>query len=534
MTIKLFSKNVFRLMQKEFAQNLTALLLPGIFHLPLAIAAFLRKAPLFLGPGLTIAALIAGAVLAIVYGLQGFAQESDKKTMDFILSRPISLPALIGVKLLFCTGVFTLWLTLFHSVIQLDLSGIPFATKLDLSWFGVILIMLNSMAFVAGLLTRGAERLVVTVVLTGLIAGLSYGIWQQCFDLMAARYLWFDIPPHIYFLVEQALPWLLLFISLWIPWVIVLWYLKGKPNPLRFTPFRPLVTLWGAALLLTYVAGLTLGPAIWPTGFENREGDWHPKAGVALTGAPAFSPGNRGGTSLYLTRIGGKPRRVYTGAKITAPRWSPEGNSVAFVNDGWIKIFRRGRAKPLVPGENPTWSKDGRMLAFTSIPEENKEEQQIFATRLTSEKPALLWTLNSGLLELLWDSEHQCLYGIHGDGNLYIIDLKEQSCEKIKVPSPVHLAMRQPRLTQVATGEILLCLAGEHEAHVYAFEPGHNELMLLESRTGREMATITQAFASPSGKGFLWPRIDGAYEYQGIIPTHHHDHPGHKHCGHHH
>ena len=237
MTSNILYKSTLRLCQKEVVQNLVNLLFPGLFYLPLAITAFLRQAPVPFGPELSIAALIASAVLAIVYGLQGFAREADKKTMDFILSRPISLPVLIGVKLLFSTGVFALWLFLFQFVVDLDLSKVPFPTKLDPSWCGVVLIMLNSMGFIAGLITRGAERLVVTVVLTGLVAGLSYGVWLQCFDLMSARYFWFDIPPHIYGLVARIIPWTLLLLSLWILGSLSFGILKANQIPCVFQPF---------------------------------------------------------------------------------------------------------------------------------------------------------------------------------------------------------------------------------------------------------------------------------------------------------
>ncbi|HHZ20456.1 MAG TPA: hypothetical protein GX391_08130 [Firmicutes bacterium] len=536
MTSNILYKSTLRLCQKEVVQNLVNLLFPGLFYLPLAITAFLRQAPVPFGPELSIAALIASAVLAIVYGLQGFAREADKKTMDFILSRPISLPVLIGVKLLFSTGVFALWLFLFQFVVDLDLSKVPFPTKLDPSWCGVVLIMLNSMGFIAGLITRGAERLVVTVVLTGLVAGLSYGVWLQCFDLMSARYFWFDIPPHIYGLVARIIPWTLLLLSLWIPWVLVLWYLKGKPNPLCFPAFRRCFFLWAVTFLLTRLASLTLGPALWPADLEIREGDWHLRSGLVLTATPPFSYSRQGGSSLYLAKISGKPYRIYTGNKITNPRWSPLGDALAFVEDGQIKIYHRGRTTALGQGNNPTWSGDGRKLAYTLQLEKDKQIQRVYALDLTSKKTTLLGTIPSGLLDLVWDSDRQQLYGAHQDGYLYLIDLAKEESKKIKIPSPVQLAMRHPRLVQTLAGDILLSLAGEHEVQVYSYQPGRDRLVLLETKSGREVATVTQSFISPDGAGFLWPRIDGAFEYQGIIPPHDHDHPGHEHCldNHHH
>lgn len=88
-------------------------------------------------------------------------------------------------------------------------------------------------------------------------------------------------------------------------------------------------------------------------------------------------------TSLWLVRSDGSspPRRLTSGTRDTAPRWSPDGKRLAFVRS----VEKEGRPQPsqifvlsMDGGEaravteiprgagNPVWSPDGRLIAFSS------------------------------------------------------------------------------------------------------------------------------------------------------------------------
>ena len=79
---------VLCLVEKEFRQNLWIYLGPLLAFTPLAVLRIAGSVPLALGTGASLALLVAAAVMAIVFGLQSFGAESDRRTLDFLLARP--------------------------------------------------------------------------------------------------------------------------------------------------------------------------------------------------------------------------------------------------------------------------------------------------------------------------------------------------------------------------------------------------------------------------------------------------------------
>ncbi|WP_166353096.1 serine hydrolase [Phytoactinopolyspora limicola] len=82
-------------------------------------------------------------------------------------------------------------------------------------------------------------------------------------------------------------------------------------------------------------------------------------------------------TALWLvSATGGAPRRLTTGSGDTAPVWSPDGASIAFLRaaDGppqvWLLPVAGGEPAPLTSLPSgagpPVWSPDGRRIAFTA------------------------------------------------------------------------------------------------------------------------------------------------------------------------
>lgn len=62
----------------------------------------------------------------------------------------------------------------------------------------------------------------------------------------------------------------------------------------------------------------------------------------------------------------GKPGRLRRVAQGGAPSWSPDGRQLAFVRNGWVTIglVRGSRFRRLVHGTAPAWSPSGRWIAF--------------------------------------------------------------------------------------------------------------------------------------------------------------------------
>jgi TolB protein len=87
----------------------------------------------------------------------------------------------------------------------------------------------------------------------------------------------------------------------------------------------------------------------------------------------AFCSNRSGGPQIYVVNIdGGNARRLtFKGNYNTSPAWSPKGDQIAYTSRaGDFHIMTIGAngegAQEVAPGEDPTWSPDGRYLVFSS------------------------------------------------------------------------------------------------------------------------------------------------------------------------
>jgi len=111
--------------------------------------------------------------------------------------------------------------------------------------------------------------------------------------------------------------------------------------------------------VVTNFAGVEAGPSLSPDGrwvafVSNRDGQWDIYIGLVTGGS--------------LIRITSDPNIE------TRPRWSPDGTHLLFarlndlgLNDLWVVPALGGAARRIVlNGLNPTWSPDGRSIAYSS------------------------------------------------------------------------------------------------------------------------------------------------------------------------
>jgi Tol biopolymer transport system component len=105
---------------------------------------------------------------------------------------------------------------------------------------------------------------------------------------------------------------------------------------------------------------------------STREPDWSSRGQIAFTRSADPCPGFPGCDDIYVTRLGGTPRRLtYRGGH--SPSWSPHGKKLAFVRSvsGRGEVFlvgRDGRGLRRLTyrgGYSPAWSPDGKWIAFT-------------------------------------------------------------------------------------------------------------------------------------------------------------------------
>jgi hypothetical protein len=520
----------WRLVLKELRQNIIVFISPLIFFIPIIILSLLRGKPILLSDKISIVGLIIAFVYAIIFGLQGFAGETDRKTIDFLLSRPISPVLLTGVKFSINIGIYLIWLVAITKRITFDWSLLHLPEGVNGNGVGLIFPIIMSMGFFAGLIARGAERLVITVGMAGLMAGGCYILWNQAFLLMAANYYWFDIPPHIIALVSRWLPGFLLILSLATPLVFSLWFLRGRYSFYRFKPLRRLISVWAGLALVIGLAVVFLGPAVWPLLKNPHGGDWHPRSGVAIAGT--YFKDNYPSTYLYIARIGGKPRAVYHGLQIHSARWSPDGKSIAFVDGPWIKVWQRSGVQTIVKGSFPYWSHDGKSLAFVQRPDNLKQFKGVYVVNLENRSVKLLApSPKLQVLGLAWDSLRHRLYLLHEQklhGYLEIIDLKASKHTTIEVSTPPPaFFLQSPIITIGPEGKLLLATTYEHQTHVFALIPGQKEFFSLDDSESQGIDMLSQAILCPTGTGYLIPRIEGAYDYKGFIPPHDHHHHDH-------
>ncbi|HEV3468012.1 MAG TPA: S9 family peptidase [Pyrinomonadaceae bacterium] len=95
---------------------------------------------------------------------------------------------------------------------------------------------------------------------------------------------------------------------------------------------------------------------------------------VAFTVGVPQVEANRTLTHVYVVpAAGGEPKQITTGdASATAPRWSPDGQRIAFVTGGQVWTMdaagggRRQVTNISTGAADPVWSPDGRLIAFAS------------------------------------------------------------------------------------------------------------------------------------------------------------------------
>ncbi len=480
----------------------------------------------------------ASIILAIVYGLQCFSDETERNTLDFILTRPVSPYGMIMVKYGLSLLVLFGWLVLFRTFLALRLSIIPLPEGIGIEWLYGTLAIVHGMSFLAGLIKKSLERLFMISVMTLFVAGLSYYLWRKVFELVAANYFWPDIPRYLEDFLAKTLPLYLTMLSLATPLVGVIWYLRSRIRLWSFKPAWCLAGIWLGTFLLILGAQKILAPPLWPDqGVQS--GDWCAQSGIVLAG-----PDERRQQSLFkthpmlyrltLTRLGKKPRTIYKGINLSRPSFSPDGKTVVFSENGRLRLYdiRTRKTKKLGGGDLPTWSEDGKKIIYAHIIGKNGWGQ-LFLLNLGNGKKTQLLTSPRFLTGLAWDSSRNRLYMLNYSRELEFLDLKTkkiESCLFENNAQPQLFGIVHPSLKLSRKADLLVIgQVFNQSLRIFALDLKNQKIVLIQEKDDFRLKSNGPILMNDDFSALIYQRFDGSFGYEATyrkVEENHHHHDG--------
>ncbi|HBF39245.1 MAG TPA: hypothetical protein DDW50_18240 [Firmicutes bacterium] len=526
----------FLLLIKELKKNRFSFLAP----LPLFVffIGFLKIHHQFqfeLGVSGTWSFIVVSIIMAMIYGLQCFSDEADHKTLDFILTRPVSPYLIIMIKYWLSFLVLFGWFILFRIFLALNLTKIPLPDGIGIEWLYLALAIVYGMSFLAGLINKGLERFFVITVMTGLIVGVSYYLWKKVFELAAANYYWPDIPPYLENFLAKTLPLYLTILGLATPFVGAIWYLRSRVRLWNFKPAWGLLGFWLGTFLLIMSAQNILAPPLWPD--ENViSGDWRDQSGIVLAGPVEWRPQFLNKTHqaicrLTLSRPGHKPRVIYKGINLNAPSFSPDGKTIAFSENGRLQLYdiKSQKIRKFGRGELATWSEDGKKIIYAEKIGQNGLSQ-LFLLNLHNGQKARLSMPPCNMAGLAWDSLRNHLYIFGFDRELECLDLKTKqvrgrSFEKDVQPQLfgiIHSSLKLSRKADL----LLIGQVFDQTLRIFALDLRNGKVTLAQEKDDFRLKTNGPILMNDNFTALIYQRLDGSFGYEAtyskVEESHHH------------
>jgi len=478
--------------------------------------------------------LIFFTILALLYGMQCFSGESDRCTLDFLLTKPLSPYLIIGVKYFSSLIIFLVWWWLAQQIIPIDLSPLPLAKGMSLDWILLIFLIVHAMSLFSGLLTKGLERVGAVFLLTIGIAWLAYQSWFAVFKLIDLGYYWEDIPPRLLFFLTNLLPVLLTIISLAIPLIGAIWHLKSRIKFWRFKPILYLSSIWGSLWIILFGLQYFFSPLLAPAP-TAKAGDWHEKTGIVLANVL---------DQTYEFRMMRKPipcqltlstphhsaRILYRGIGLNNPRISPNGEKIIFTEKDQLRLLNLTNHKltNLGTGWLASWSQDNQTLIIAQSLG-TKRLSRLVHLNLRSQRKTIIkeqLPLNS----FIWDSKHEKVY-LFNHKEISCLNLRTNSLEVLK-PSPEinfdNFLIAPPTLVfDYEANALLMAQLFQQEIHLFRIDLITNAISLSELKTDFRLKSGAAILLSAGGMNLLCPRIDGGYIYASTYYSfgkkHHHE-----------
>ncbi|NLW48642.1 MAG: hypothetical protein GXY86_15110 [Firmicutes bacterium] len=473
--------------------------------------------------------LITALILIMVYGLQSFSNEADRKTLDFILTKPISPYSIIFTKYFTGLIIFWGWWWAFGLFLAPDISLLNLPHGVGIQWIVLILFTVHGVSLLSGLLAKGLERFFVISLMTLTMGSGAYFIWYRIFSLVSLNYLWFDVPPQLLSLLEKKLPYYLTFLCLLAPLVGVVWSLKRKLQFWRFKPALGLIGIWLLTFSMVAIAYNIFTPPVWPDP-NAQSGDWSLENQFAIVGTATHSEATTDRSYLSLARLGQKPRLIYTGTKLQNPRFAPNGKSMVFSENGRLKIYDLVRKTFTDIGEGPvaTWDETGtRLIAAQTIDSEGLSHLNLID--LTNNQTQQLTSAAIKVADLIWDSQKDHLYIWGFSGELNRMDLKAKTTQLLPFPEkdqPQFFGIVKPNIRfQRENRLIFISQVFDRTVKIWILNMDDEVIRLTETKSDFRILTNGPLFFNQDGTAYLWPRIDGGFVYQSTYYDPNHDHP---------
>ncbi len=467
------------LLKKEFRQNCLIYIIPILIWFGLYLIKF-QQMTLITATWKNILAIAVPIALAISYGLQSFDLEENGQTRDFLMTRPLAVSDIIHTK--YFTGLAVLlvigflWpLAILPTIIQLpnfaDFSSFYFCSYL------LLLIILYSASFCAGVFIKGPLKLVVSIVCSAIAICWFFYVW---YGIITFTYLQLigALPPLTVYAFLIFCTGLLIYLSVSLLITVSYWGLRYP----ELRVYRN--TLRNSALIIPLLAvgsgliNLVNPPVIRPfhslidtlfgteKWFIAVEGRKQPHGNLYLF--------NSIDGKLGIARTGEKPSVIYTPKSSESPvtqiSWSPDGQKIAFKEGSLFRIgsLRNGKIKLLSAIQNNDtleWSSDSAAVLVGKVVEKkvdkpsNKTLQTIQFQRFRLNDHQLIApkTIHSIGLAHAWDSLANRLIIIDPNWQLILFSLNERQVATI----PLTTAANQ-NLPPIPVGFVIPPSAGGH------------------------------------------------------------------------
>jgi len=548
--LRVFLHTAWVLISHELRHNRLAYILPSFIACFLWLGSFFFKTLPVSKTVQQMSLIGLYLILAMLYGLLAFSSDKDKKTLDFMISRPIPPSLILGVKYGCSVVVLFFWYLLFRHLFPIHWESLPLPKGVNEHWLTLLILVIHAISLLAGLQSKGLERFFIVIVTTSGMAYLSYFIWDHLFQLMTANYYWYDIPPVLMKTVTAGIPIFLTVLSLLVPLTATLWQLRNRLPFLQFRPGQFTVAVWLLTFLALGLIHIIFAPVIYPQP-TAKYGDWHETSGIILAKAvnPDYAfhrvPDDRlVPCELVLSKPNRKSRILYRGNNLMFPRFSPNGQSVVFSEADELQIIdlKTKKKTNVGPGRIGAWSDDGRRIIFNRLIGPNGLSE-LYIYDCSDQSLRQLTPQTFHIADLLWNSSQDELLIVDYDQSIHHYNLADHSVhttsfhdiDELHVVFGITrpLIRLDPEQKRIFLGYIL-----QGSLKVYQYDPVNREFRFSEQITNFRMKPNAPILLKPDFSALLWPRIDGGFTYEAtkyhVDHEHEHDH---EHCddpSHHH